>query len=313
MSNATDGTALNYGIVLPNWTVGPDAERLVEFAVAAERAGWDGVFLADTLLFPPPRNVEGVDHPDPGGSSDAPEYDPAESMNMHDPLVAMAGMATRTDELSLVSWIIPLPRRQAWQVARDVATLDRLSGGRVLMGTGLGRKTDYTPFGRPYDQRTLGERYDEGLAVIDGLWRGEPFSYDGEHFTVEEAVVLPTPAQEPRVPVVAGGVWPNRKPIRRGARWDGIVPHWVGDGVIPGGGDVVPERVVRELLECYHDHTDQPGEIMLPLDPPGAGPDYRDVCRELGATWLYARDLREQDYVSHPSRALERIREGPPR
>jgi hypothetical protein len=159
----------------------------------------------------------------------------------------------------------------------------------------------------------LGQRYDEGLDVIDGLWSGEPFSYDGEHFTVDEAAMLPTPVQEPRIPIVAGGVWPNKKPIQRGARFDGIVPHWPGDGVIPGNGDVDPAAVAQELLEFYHDHADEPGEIMLPLDPPGDSPQYSDVCREHGVTWLYTRDLRGSEYVSNPDLAMERTREGPGR
>lgn len=290
----TAPTGPNYGIVLPNWIVGPDAEQLVEFAVTAEAAGWDGVLLADHLAFP---------HED---------YDGPDSMDFHDPWITMAGIATRTDEITLASWVTPVPRRQPWQLARDLATLDRLSDGRTLLGTGLGHvPTNYTPFGRTGDERVLGRRYDEALEVIDGLWSGEPFSYDGEHFTIDEAAMLPTPLQEPRIPVVAGGVWPNERPIRRGARWDGIVPHWPGDGVVPGEGETEPASVARELLGYYHEHADDPGEIMLPLDPPGRSPEYREVCREHGVTWLYTRDLRGAEYVSNPDRAMERIREGP--
>ncbi|MFW6153451.1 MAG: LLM class flavin-dependent oxidoreductase [Halobacteriota archaeon] len=205
---------LKHGIVLPNWEVDGDTERLVEYAVAAEAAGWDGVFLADHLA------MSGEDGPPP----------------FPDPWITLAGIAARTEKLRLVSWVTPIPRRQPWQVARDLATLDRLSDGRVILGTGLGRAFDYTTFGTPYEPKLLGRRYDEALDVITGLWTGEPFSYEGEHFTVDEAVMQPRPVQEPRIPIIVGGLWPNKQPFHRGARWDGMIPHYRGDGIIPAEG-----------------------------------------------------------------------------
>lgn len=295
-----DTTDPNHGIVLPQWVFGADADALVECAVAAEEAGWDGVFLADHLVFPPP------------GDLGAGERETEQNQDFLDPWIAMSGIATRTERIKLGSWITPIPRRQPWQLARDLATLDHLSDGRVILGTGLGRGTEYTKFGREYDQKVLGQRYDEALDVIDGLWSDESLSYDGNHFTVNDAVVLPRPVQKPRIPVVVGGVWPNRKPIRRGTRWDGIIPHWRGDGVVPSDDDVDSAKAVREMLEYYHDHTDEPGEIILPIDPPDASSEYVDVCTDLGATWLYARDLMNPKFSEDLSLAANRIREGPP-
>lgn len=130
----------------------------------------------------------------------------------------------------------PIPRRQPWQVARNLATLGRLSEGRVILGSGLGREFDYASFGEAWEPKELGRKYDEALDIVAGLWRGDAFSYDGNHYTVDEAVVLPTPVQQPRTPIIVGGVWPNKKPFHRGARWDGIVPHYRGDGVSPKMG-----------------------------------------------------------------------------
>lgn len=286
---------LNFGIYLPNWNVGPDTNQLVELAVGAADAGWDGVYFADHLVFP---------HDN---------YDGPDSLDFHDPWITMSAIATRTDDLTMGSWVTPIPRRQPWQLARNLATLDQLSNGRVRLGTGLGIvSTNYTPFGRTADTAKLAQRYDEALEVIDGLWMGEPFSFDGEHFTVDEAVLRPTPVQEPRIPIIAGGVWPNKEPIKRGARWDGIAPAWKGDGILPGGLGERPEETLRELLAYYHEQTDAPGEIMLPMDPPGASAEYLDVCRELGATWVFARDLRETKYRSNTALAMDRIMEGPP-
>jgi hypothetical protein len=293
---------LKYGIVLPNWEVEGETERLVEYGVAAEKAGWDGVFLADHLAM--------------GGEDGYPGFP--------DPWIALSGIAARTDEIRLGSWVTPIPRRQPWQLARDLATLDRLSNGRVILGTGLGRAFDYATFGEPWEPKTIGQRYDEALDVITGLWTGEPFSYDGDHYTVEEAVLRPTPVQEPRIPIIVGGLWPNKKPFHRGARWDGIIPHYRGDGVLPAEGVDAeqtgdlnlparpgkPEEEVQSMVEYYVEQAGGDGDIFLPADPPHASEDWFSVCECLGATWVYTRNV---DPESGWELSMERIRAGPPR
>lgn len=273
---------VKHGVVLPQWKFGSDTDSMIDYAVAAEAAGWDGVFLADHLVFPP-----GDELTDP---REAPDYE-----GFSDPWIALAGIATNTSEITLGSWVTPIPRRQPWQLARNLATLDRLSDGRVLLGTGLGRGTDYVPFGQSYDLVELGQRYDEALDVIDGLWRGEPFSYDGDHYTIEDATLLPTPVQQPRIPIVVGGLWPHRKPIQRGARWDGIVPHYPGDGIHPEGpdGGADPEDEVRAMLEYYRGLTDESGELLLPADPPHRTDGWLERCEDLGATWVYTTNRDE--------------------
>lgn len=277
---------MKHGIWL--WNAGGiDAAQLVELGVAAEEAGWDGVFVSDSLPY---------------------EQYP-------DPFVVLAGIAARTTDVTLGTWVVPLPRRQPWQVAQEVATLDRLSGGRVLLGAGLGNDPDYDAFGTPYDTRTLAARLDESLDVITGLWSGEPFSYDGEHFSLDAAEVHPTPVQEPRVPIVLAGWWPNRKPLRRGARWDGIMPFFAsltGDGEGPHGerpsGD--PEDEVRDALQYYHDvadDPDDPGEIVVPTVPIVDDATFARTVEDLGATWLLTTDVGESY-----DEAEAVVRDGPP-
>lgn len=293
-----------YGFVLPNWEVQGDTERLVEYGVAAEEAGWDGVFLADHLMFPPVGPEERLDS--------------SEYIDFPDPWVTAAGIAARTEEIRLMSWVTPVPRRQPWQLARNLATLDRLSNGRVMLGTGLGTPSDYTRFGESWEPKQLGKKYDEALDIIEGLWSGDPFSYDGDFFSIDHAVLKPTPVQEPRIPVIAGGVWPNKKPFHRGARWDGMVPHYRGDGVIPQDGatyapprdaDVSHDEEVQNMVEYYNSIADVPRELFLPADPPDRGPDWISQCKHLGASWVYFRPLRETGEWRLDE---EYIREGPP-
>lgn len=284
---------VRYAVVLPNWVAGEDVSSLVEAAVTAEEAGWDGVLLADHLIFPPP----------PARGQAPRDMQP---MSFPDPWITLAAIAGRTRRIRLGSWVTPIPRRQPWQLARDLATLDRLSNGRVVLGAGVGRKSDYEAFGQDWNLADMWRRFDETAELLDALWRGERVDHHGQHFTVSDAVLLPTPVQRPRIPIVVGGIWPSTRSLVRGARWDGIVPHVPGDGVIPAD-DIAVEDHIRAAIGHYRSLAEEPGEIWLPLDAPGASPGFRDVCREVGATWLYR--VKDDDTWSI---ALDGIRRGPP-
>lgn len=254
-----------------------DAAGLVDRGAAAAEAGWDGVFVSDQL----------------------------EMGAFPDPWVALAGIAERTEEVSLGTWVVPVPRHDARELANAVASLDRLSGGRVMFGTGLGNSVDYEPYGRPYDAPALGARLDESLEVMAGLWRGEPFSYDGEHYQLEDAEIEPTPVQEPRPPILSGAWWPNKQPFHRGARWDGIMPYYAsltGEDGGPHGEEPTgsPLEEVRESLAYYDDIADDPGDVLIP-ELPGEDVSTEEL-EDLGVTWqLATRDVDD-----------ERIRDGPP-
>lgn len=303
MTQRAGDADIDYGLVVPNVSDLAAPELLVEYAVAAEEAGWDGVFLFDHLIWP--------------FTADPDAYEPAV-----DPWITLAGIATRTERLTLGTWITPVPRRQPWQLARNLATLDHLSDGRVLLGAGLGTPPDFTTFGRAYDQRALGEAFDEALDVIAGVWCGEPFSYDGTHYTVDDAVMPPAPVQQPRIPIVIGGWWPFKPAFHRGARWDGIAPNWPSmiDASPDTNHEELPDHIqeaiarqrtndeeVRTMLDYYHEIAEDAGEIILPTYQAPA--DFGEVCRELGATWLLSDRLNPTD--TH-TETLETIRAGPP-
>ncbi|MDX1622094.1 MAG: LLM class flavin-dependent oxidoreductase [Nitriliruptorales bacterium] len=259
---------MKYGVWLPN---GPKfgARETVDLAVAAEEGGWDGVFVSDA-----PRD------------------------GYTDPWTVLGAIAGRTDRITLGTWITPVPEQLPWRLANTLATLDQLSDGRVLFGAGLGTKWDHRMFGGDYEAKQLGDRYDEALEIIDRLWSGETVDHDGEHFTLREAKLQTLPVQQPRIPVLTACWWPAKRPLRRGARWDGIMPYWpalLGDQEGPEGQEPTGRPVAdefRELMSYYHEHADEPGEVVAPAV---RDDDYLAACEELGVTWLMRGSIDTAD------------------
>ena len=190
------------GLAVPNFA--QDPADLIELGAEAERAGFDGFFLWDHIVF--------------SNSGDGPP--------IVDPWMVLAAVAARTSRIRIGTMITPVPRRRPWQLARQTATLDVLSGGRLILGVGIGSPAygDFGIFHEPADERVRAELLDEGLDILAGLWSGERFSYQGRHFTLDPVRFTPTPVQRPRIPVWVGGVLPAARPIARAARWDGMVP-----------------------------------------------------------------------------------------
>ena len=180
-----------------------DPRVVARVAAAAEEAGWDGCFVWDQLSWRAPvREVA-------------------------DPWIALAAIATATERLRLGPMVTTLPRRRPAKVARETATLDRLSDGRLTLGVGIGSDrfaAELSRTGEQLDDRQRGQMLDESLAILTAAWSGEPVHHRGEHYTVDDIEFLPRPVQRPGVPVWAAGFPGNAKPIRRAARLDGFFP-----------------------------------------------------------------------------------------
>ena len=195
-------------LAAPNFVEDPN--ELVELAVAAEEAGFNGFFLWDHLMF----------------------ANDGEGPPIVDPWLVLALIAARTQSITIGTMITPVSRRRPAVLARQTATLDVLSGGRLVLGVGIGSPAqgDFGLFGDETDAVLRAEMLDEGLEVLQALWSGDRVTYAGRHYRIDGARFLPRPVQRPRIPVWVGGTLPKRKPMSRAARWDGAVPITWADG-----------------------------------------------------------------------------------
>lgn len=194
---------MRYGLTLPPFDELADPAVLMTLAAEAEAAGWDGFFLWDHLRHRPP--VEDV----------------------ADPWIALAAVATATSRLRLGPMVTPLARRRPHIVAKQSATLDHLSNGRLVLGVGLGLDgagRELSAFGEEMDDRRRAAMLDESLEVITALWSGEEVHFSGEHYVVDGASFAPRPRQQPRIPLWVAARYSYRRPALRAARWDGVFP-----------------------------------------------------------------------------------------
>lgn len=211
---------MRHALYLPPF--GPLAEPavLADLAVAAEEAGWDGVFLWDHVL--------------------RPSDEPAE---IADPWICLAAIATRTEAIRLGPLVTPLVRRRPATLARQIMSLDRLSRGRLTVGLGLGvdRGRELTAFGEITDAPTRGALLDEGAALLASLVAGDPVDHDGPFFTARGVTFRPETVQQPRPPLWFAARGSALAPVRRAARYEGLFPIEMDRDQLRRSLDVVAE------------------------------------------------------------------------
>ncbi|GAB3436219.1 LLM class flavin-dependent oxidoreductase [Phycicoccus ginsengisoli] len=286
---------MRYGFVVPF----ADARQFAEFAALGEQRGWDGVFTWESLY---------GEHA----------------------WVVLGAAAMTTSRIRLGTLLTPASRHRPWDLASMVSTVDRLSGGRVVVSVGLGAlHPGWTRFEPDEGRRTRAEKLDEGLAVLAGLLADEEFTFEGRHYRVtgtgEGAPPgPPPPAQRPHPPIWVVGAWRRgrtRQPsLERAARWDGLLVSVVGDEPLQPGtaysldtyGDVV--ATVRGMRECAglpwdgYDvvvEADSTGQFVQ-LE--GAPSDWADV----GATWWVESWWSVDPGPDGLAEVRRRIEAGPP-
>jgi alkanesulfonate monooxygenase SsuD/methylene tetrahydromethanopterin reductase-like flavin-dependent oxidoreductase (luciferase family) len=271
---------MRYGFIVPKG----DPRAIAELAREAEEAGWDGVFYYDAIC--------------------------VGEMETYDPWVVMAAMAMRTERVRLGAILTPPARRRPWKLARETMTLDHLSGGRLVLPVGLGALDDggFSKVGEPADRKIRAELLDESLEILTGLWSGEPFSYDGKHYHLEEMTFLPPSVQRPRIPIWIVGAWPSKKSMNRALRYEGLLAYTTR-------GEVAPEDI-RAMKEYVEENKEMDGtfdivwEGVTPGDDPERAASMVRPFAEAGATWWIESPWSPPN---EPEDLRHRIGQGPPR
>ncbi|MDQ3384942.1 MAG: LLM class flavin-dependent oxidoreductase [Actinomycetota bacterium] len=276
---AEDG--LRCGLYLPPFGPFGDPDVVVDLAVRAEAAGWDGVFLWDHVV------------------SDTPP--------IADPWTTLAAMATATRHILLGPTITPLPRRRPWVVARQASTVSRLSRGRLVLGAGLGSDEagDFSRFGEETGLGARSAMLDEGLRIVRAVWSGERSDLTGTHYEVHLEVGAPEPHA---IPIWIGSSTRHQRVIRRAAANDGIFP--ISDHTL------TPEEV-SDIAESLRDAGVGPGrryDVVVAGNASSAwerpNPDGVDLAAtaEAGATWW----LESLIHLDPLALSLEVVDAGPP-
>ncbi len=259
---------MRYGFVVP-WA---DADEIGDLAATAEDAGWDGLFVWEP--------VWGVDA-----------------------WISLGLAAVRTSRIRLGTMLTPPSRRRPWELASQVATVDRLSEGRVTLSVGIGAiDSGFDKFGEECDRRVRAELMDECLDIVTGLWGGQPFRYDGKHYHLEptEFPTIGNTVQQPRVPIWCVGMLGRPKSMARALRWDGLLPQT--------GTDSLP--TLDQIKQIRAELGDREYDIVIE----GAGSQHSPAAwARAGATWWIESmwdAVREVDAVLA---ANDRLIQGPPR
>ncbi|MGS2646338.1 LLM class flavin-dependent oxidoreductase [Streptosporangium sp. G12] len=248
---------------------------VARLAAEAEEAGWHGFFVWDRLTWPAP------------------------VQRVADPWISLAAVATATGSLRLGPMVTPVARRRPAKLARETVSLDRLSGGRLTLGVGLGGDVygaEFARTGEQVDDRVRAEMLDEALGILTSAWSGRPVRHCGPHYVIDDLAFLPAPVQRPRVPIWAAGYAGRRRPLHRAARADGFFP------VELRHPDQLAE--IDETIRGLRPDPTAPYDIAVPL-PPGADPAAYVAA---GATWCLTEFEPEAMALDHVRGVL---RDGP--
>jgi alkanesulfonate monooxygenase SsuD/methylene tetrahydromethanopterin reductase-like flavin-dependent oxidoreductase (luciferase family) len=266
------------GLFVPLFDELADPAVVARISAEAEDAGWHGVFVWDQMRWREP------------------------VLEVADPWIMLAAIAIATESIRLGPMVTPLARRRPAKVARETATLDRLSNGRLTLGVGLGADhfaNEFSMTGEELDDRRRARMLDESLEILVAAWSGELVQHRGERYTVDGMRFLPRPVQQPGVPVWVAGSFGKAKPLRRAAQHDGFFPMNLEN----------PDqlsKMVAEVTAMRADtgKTDEPYDFIAAVPPDTDPVPYAAA----GATWWLVEFPSDSSSVDQV-RAV--IRDGP--
>ena len=274
------GARLRRGVYLPPFGPFGDPEVVVDLAVRAEAAGWDGVFLWDHVV--------------------------AAATPITDTWTTLAAMAVATERILLGPTVTPLPRRRPWVVARHASTVSRLSGGRLVLGVGLGsdESGDFSRFAEPTDLRTRAAMVGEGIDIVRAVWGGNPYDHAGAHYEVHLDAGTPVPHP---IPVWVACSTPRPGVLARAAENDGIFT--IGDHTLrPDEVAAIAASMPRTGAAGRPFDVVVSGNASQAWERPNPDGVDLDALAGAGATWW----LESLIHVDPLELSLEVVDAGPP-
>jgi probable F420-dependent oxidoreductase len=250
--------AMKLGLMFVNSGPFSEPRLFTHLAQTAERTGFESLWTVEHVVIP-------QDYKSPYPYSPSGKIPGREEVPIPDPLLPLAYAAAITKTIKLATGILILPQRHPLYVAKEVATLDVLSGGRVVFGIGSGwLKEEFDALGLDFHQR--GARTDEAIAAMRALWTETSASFHGKHFDFTNAKSFPKPVQKGGVPIVIGGHSPAA--ARRAGRF--------GDGFFPAIGD--PAKL-KELFAMMAAEAQKAGRNPAQIELSCMGPAKLDVIK----------------------------------
>jgi probable F420-dependent oxidoreductase len=234
---------VKYGIIYANWAA-PDRDAAIELAKTVEGLGFESMWTTEHVVVP-----SGYESTYPYSKSG--RMHQGEDFPSPDPLVWLSFIAAVTEHIRLATGILVVPLRNPLVLAKQVATLDVLSNGRVTLGVGAGwLEEEFRALGAAFEDR--GDRTDEALRLMRTVWTEEVPSFSGRFHSFENVYVRPMPIQRP-IPIVVGGH--SKRAARRAGE--------LGDGFIPAAADYA---VLPGLIALAREHAERSGRDPAALE-----------------------------------------------
>jgi probable F420-dependent oxidoreductase len=253
---------MKFGLMFVNTGMGSTAKGAKALATKAEALSFESLWTVEHVLVP--SGYESKYPYDPSGKMAG----GAEAFDLPDPLIWLAYIAAATERIKLATGILILPQRNPAITAKEVATIDALSGGRVILGVGVGwLEEEFNALGVPFADR--GTRHDDYVEAMRALWKGDKASVHNTYASFDNCISLPRPANG-TVPIVVGGH--TKRAAQRAAR--------IGDGFFPGSGGIDELRALFDIVraECAANGRD-PAEVELSAG--GGGRDLDELCTRI--------------------------------